>query len=195
MPMNEQKTRLTQDVAIAQAISLNGRTQMMVRFRLAEQLYALPIDYVDQIVEMVKIVPLPQVNHAVEGVVNVRGAFVPAINLRHHFGLPGIELSLDTHIILVRVGGRKLGLLVDQVVDVFGLTQPLSEPGEVLPASLGELGLLRGLAHTPEGLMFVLDLEQIFDPVQVKALTQSFDALPELVEATLEVAQRVEEGV
>jgi purine-binding chemotaxis protein CheW len=207
--MNKQETQLAQEGNMAQMVSLNGRTQILVRFRLAEQLYAVPIDYVDQIVEMVTIVPLPQGSHtgpgrpvqgSVEGVINVRGTFVPVINLRHHLGLPGIVLGLDIHIILVDVGGRKLGLLVDRVVDVFGLTQALSRPGEVLPASLGELGLLSGLAHTEEGLMFVLDLEQIFDPSRVTALPQAFDTLPELVETTGAAAsklvtEQIEQGV
>jgi purine-binding chemotaxis protein CheW len=195
-----QKTGATRKELMTQVMLLDGRTQILVRFRLAEQLYALPIDHVDQITEMVAIVPLPQVNHSVEGVINVRGTFVPAINLRRHLGLPGVALGLDIHIILVDVSGRKLGLIVDEVVDVFSLDKPLAAPGDVLPDNLGELGLLHGLAHTEEGLMFVLDLEQLFHPAQVKALTRVFDTLPELVEATEAAAfelaaAHVEQGV
>ena len=54
----------------------------LVTFRLGQQKYALPIEPIERIVEMVAVTPIPQVDHSVEGVINYHGKTVPAVNLR-----------------------------------------------------------------------------------------------------------------
>ena len=60
----------------------------LVAFRLGEQVYALPIESVVQIIEMVMITPVPLAASSLQGMINVRGATVPVVNLRCHLGLP-----------------------------------------------------------------------------------------------------------
>src|SRR5512137_2172701 len=93
----------------------------LVTFRLGQQLYALPIEPIEQIVEMVTVTPIPQVNPLVQGVINVRGKAVPVVNLRRYFGLPEADSSLDAHIILAQIGAWRVGLVVDHVLNVVNL--------------------------------------------------------------------------
>jgi purine-binding chemotaxis protein CheW len=165
----------------------------LVTFRLGRQIYALPLEPVAQIIEMVAITPIPQFNHSVEGVVNVRGAIVPVVNLRRHLGLPEASLQLDTPIILVQAGERMVGLIVDAVIDVLNLANgQITRSADILPPGLGETPLLQGLAHTPTGVVLLLDPECLFLPNQRQALAMALLEAGEPQEMLLEPEQEAE---
>ncbi len=143
----------------------------LVTFLLERQIYALPIEPIVQIIEMVTITPIPQVDDAVRGVINVRGEPVLVIDLRRHLGLPQMHLQLRTPIILVQSGGRMMGLIVDQVIDMLSLLPgQIARPDAILPKDMNVTPLLRGVAHTPEGAVLLLDLDHLFQPHQKESL-------------------------
>ena len=143
----------------------------LVTFLLEKQIYALPIRPIVQIIEMVTITPIPQVDDAVEGVINVRGEPVLVLNLRRHLGLPPMRLQLRTPIILARSGERMMGLIVDQVIDMLSLSpSQIIHPNAVLPKDMGATSLLQGVAHTPGGTVLLLDLDHLFQPHQKESL-------------------------
>jgi purine-binding chemotaxis protein CheW len=154
----------------------------LVAFRLDQQTYALHIEPIVQIIEMVTIMPIPQISNRVEGVINVRGAPVPVVNLRRYLGLPEAALQLHTPIILAQVGELMVGLIVDEVLDVLNLPGgQIARPAEILPEGLGGAPILQGLAHTPDGMVLLLDLEHLFLPHQAQALAQAVETPPEAV--------------
>lgn len=149
-----------------------------VSFRLDHKLYALPLEAVMQIIAMVTITPLPQMDGAVEGLINVRGATVPVINLRRHLGLPPQPFELHTPIVLAQVHGRTVGLIVDEVVDVLTLSvAQISHLQDVLPPGLAESPLLRGVVYTDRGAVLLLNLEQLFTARQSQALLPVLKAM------------------
>ncbi len=153
----------------------------LVAFRLEQQLYALPIEPIEQIIEMVTITPIPQVKHLIEGVINVRGAAVPVVNLRRHLGLLEAPLHLHTPIILVQASGRMVALIVDEVIDVLNLpAHRIARPADFLPEGLEGAPVLQGLAHTLDSMVLLLDPEHLFLPSQAQALAQAMEALPDV---------------
>jgi purine-binding chemotaxis protein CheW len=149
----------------------------LVAFRLDRQTYALPIEPIVQIIEMVAITPIPQVNPAVEGVINVRGTAVPVVNLRCQLGLPEAKLQLHTPIILVQTGERMVGLIVDQVADVLNIrADQITRPKDMLPDGLSDVPLVQGLTHTAQGALLLLDLEHLLASNQAQ-LAQALEAL------------------
>lgn len=153
---------------------LAERTQSLVSFRLADQLYAMPIEPVVQIVEMVAITPIPNVSPSVEGVINYHGTTIPVINLRQYLGLPKTPISPDMHIMIVRIAERTVGLLMDsvlQVMDVVG--GQIAPAGDILPTEMGEVQILRGVLNTEDAqVVLVLDLNHLFSAQQVQSLVQ-----------------------
>jgi purine-binding chemotaxis protein CheW len=146
-------------------------------------MYALSIESVVRIVEMVAITPIPRTNYAVEGVVNYHGETVPVVNLRRYLGLQIVPFGLDTHIIVVQIGdeGRMAGLIVDQVLDVLECSEAqIASPGDILPKGLGEAPMLRGVVHTSQGVVLVLDVENLFSAQHAQAWAQALDVLSEL---------------
>ncbi len=150
----------------------------LVTFRLDRQMYALPLELIVQIVEMVTITPIPQVNHSVEGVINVRGTPVPVVNLRRHLGLPEAKLQLHTPILLVRTAERMVGLIVDQVADVLNVSaDQITCPTDLLPDGLSDAPLLQGLVHTSQNSVLLLDLNRLFSSERAR-LVQASATLP-----------------
>lgn len=168
---------MSAETTLASQTDTSGQATV-VTFQLEQQMYALPIESIVRIVEMVTITPIPRTNHAIEGVINYKGVTVPAINLRRHLGLPAVPFELDTHIIIAQTGERMIGLVVDHVlnVDEFPSVR-VSRPDDILPEGLGKAPLLRGVAQTPQGMVLVLDLEDLLAPGQAEALIQVADAL------------------
>jgi purine-binding chemotaxis protein CheW len=156
--------------------------QNVVAFRLEKQTYALPIEPIVQIVEMVAITPIPQLAPVVEGVINVHGEVVAVVKLRRHFGLADAPLQLNTPILLTRIGGQTVGLLVDEVTDVFALpTDQIVQLGEILPKELGNAPIFRGLTYVADDAVLMLDPDQLFRPDQLEILAQAADVLQKAI--------------
>jgi purine-binding chemotaxis protein CheW len=150
----------------------------LVVFRLARQSYALPVERVRQIISMVAITPIPQVSDVVEGVINVRGTIVPVVNLSHHLGLQKTPLQLYTPILLTQTSEGIVGLIVDEVTNVFSFPDDqITRPVDILPEGLGQAPVLQGLTYNEGNMVSLLDLNHLFLPEQMQALTQAMDAL------------------
>lgn len=152
----------------------------LLLFRLERQSYALPVEDVRQIIPMVTIAPIPQVSEAVEGVVNVHGELVPVINLGRHIGRRATPRRLHTPIILTRSGEMDVGLIVDEVLDVFHFAEKrIKRPSDILPEGMGEANILQGLTHSQGETVLLLDLDHLFQPQQVEVLAHAIGVLPE----------------
>jgi purine-binding chemotaxis protein CheW len=155
----------------------------LVVFDIGQQPYALPIDPVEQIVEMVTITPMPQENCLIEGVINVRGSMVPVVNLGSALGLPATKLELHTPIVLVHTQGRTVGLIVDQVRDVLHLPlQQMRRSADFLPDDLNGAPLIAGVFRSPYGVVLMLNLERLFTSESV-GLPRILDYLQTLDES------------
>lgn len=154
--------------------------QHLVVFSLNQRPYALPVESVTQIIEMVTITPLPQVIPAVEGIINVHGTTVPVVNLCRHLNLPENRRQLDTPIILTKTDGQTIGLIVDNVIDVITVTRDqITRPADVLPAELGDTPLLQGILHTQQDTVLILRSDRLLLPDQAETLARILAALAE----------------
>lgn len=152
--------------------------QDVVAFKLDRQTYALPIHPVVQIIEMVAITPIPQVDTALEGVINVHGEAVAVVKLRQHLGLPDTPLQLNTPIVLVEVGERTVGLIVDEVVGVLNLPDDrIIRLHDILPDTVGDAPTLQGLTYITENTLLMLDPNELFDPQDLRLLAQAVEML------------------
>ena len=151
----------------------------LVAFRLGDQTYALHIEPIVRIIEMVTITPIPQSSRTVEGVINVQGVTVPVVNLRRHFGLPVVPFGLRTPIIIVQIGEQTFGLIVDKVIDVLNLAvQQIARVEDILPEEMREAPVLGGVVHVDNGTVLLLELEHLLKPGQAQALIEAVSTLP-----------------
>jgi purine-binding chemotaxis protein CheW len=156
--------------------------QNVVAFRLEQQTYTLPIEPIAQIIDMVAITPIPQLDQVVEGVINVHGEAVAVVKLRRHFGLDDAPLQLNTPILLTHIGELKVGLIVDEVTNVFNLPpEQIVQLGEILPEELGDAPIFHGLTYVADDAMLMLDPDQLFRPDQLEILAKASHLLQEAI--------------
>jgi len=156
--------------------------QNVVAFRLDKQTYALPIESIAQIVGMVAITPISQLDAVVEGVINLHGEAVAVVKLRRHFGLSDAPLQLNTPILLTKICGQTIGLIVDEVTDVFSLpTDQVVPLSEILPEELESAPIFRGLTYITDDAVLMLAPDQIFQPDQLEILAQAAHLLQEAI--------------
>ena len=102
--------------------------QELISFRIGEQEFCVDIMAVREIRGWTQATPLPQAPSYVRGVINLRGAVLPIVDLSARLGLGATEPSVRNVIIVVRIGHRLVGLLVDAVSEVLTATADMIQP-------------------------------------------------------------------
>lgn len=99
-------------------ISKSEEMKQYVTFLVGDETYGVAVMKVQSINEMVEITHVPKALSYIKGVINLRGAVIPVIDMRKKFNLPPKEYDSFTVILIVEVKGRLLGMIVDAVSDV-----------------------------------------------------------------------------
>ena len=134
--------------------------RQIVVFGLANENYGVDIDSVESIVNLLPITAVPDAPDFVEGVANLRGEVLPVIDLRKRLGLPLMEETRDTRIVVAEVEGSKVGMKVDQVSEVLRVTEDAVEPPSPMVASVDSDSIV-GIAKAEERLIVLLNLAEL----------------------------------
>ena len=128
-----------------------------ILFELAGTRYAVKSNDVQHLEMVEHITPVPNAPPFVDGIVFSRGRVVPVVNLRKRFGLPAEANTLRTRFIVVKVGGREVGMIVDAAKEFRAIPAEAIQP----PHNAIELSgkFLAGIATVQERLVLILDLE------------------------------------
>ncbi len=127
-----------------------------VAFVLDREEYGLPVESVREVLRVGEVTRVPQAPPHIRGVTNVRGSILPVVEIRTRIGLPPLDPGPEARVVVLEVGERALGLLVDRVARVakvrLGEIEP--PPAEVVTA---RTDYVVGVAKRPEGLLILLD--------------------------------------
>ncbi len=150
--------------------------QQVLCFALAGEAYALPILKVREIQAQATITRIPKAPPYMPGVITLRGAIVPILELRQRFTLGEAPEDTRPVIIIVEVQGRTLGIRVDSVSDVLDLDASAIRPAPELgtQTALGR-EFIAGLASLPgasgtDSMLILLDLDRLLSDGELLAL-------------------------
>ena len=138
-----------------------GEVLQLASFRLGGEEYAIDISAVQEINRMTEVTKVPNSPPYIEGVLNLRGRIIPAVNLRKKFGLPEREYDRHTRIMVVDVEGTMVGLIVDAVSEVLRISPETIEPAPEMSAGVNSK-YIRGVGKVNGRLVILLDLERLF---------------------------------
>ena len=155
-----------------------GKVQQQLTFTLAGEEYGIDILAVREIRAWSKVTRIPQTPDYVLGVLNLRGAIVPVVDLRLRFGLAREGYDGSTVTVVVAVGERLYGIVADAVADVFDAPEDKIKPVPELGAVV-DTRFLKGLVGDGERMIMLLDVERLMRPEEVEALDA---ALPDVAE-------------
>lgn len=129
-------------------------------FQLEAEEYGLEILRVQEIKGYSKVTPLPNTPREIRGVMNLRGTVVPIIDLRCRFGLTEAEYTRFTVIIVVNVGVKIVGLVVDAVSDVLNVSAREMVPAPDLGAGV-DTSFMTGMARAGDRLITLLNVDRL----------------------------------
>jgi purine-binding chemotaxis protein CheW len=160
------------------AVAEMAETVQYLSFTLAEELFALDIGTVREVLDFTRVTEVPQTPDFMRGVINLRGSVVPVMDLRRKFGLPAAEQTVNTCIIIVEVAldGEKtvLGALADSVQEVLDL-----EPGQIEPPPRIGMNLnanfIKGMGKRDERFIIILDIDRVFSATELILTNQAQD--------------------
>src|SRR5512140_990374 len=134
-------------------------------FRLGEEVFALDIKQVREVLDYTAITRVPRMPEFMRGVINLRGSVVPVVDLRLKFGMAATERTLNTCIVIaeVAIGGERtlLGALADSVQEVIDLEAGQIEPPPRLGTSINA-EFIRGMGKRDEHFVIILDVDRVF---------------------------------
>jgi purine-binding chemotaxis protein CheW len=129
-------------------------------FRVGDSDYAVPASYVVHLESFESATHVPGAPAHVAGLVQVRGRVVPVVDLRIRFGLPPIERTIDHRVVIVQVGARIAGLLVDHAREVLQLDETTFEAASDLIRH-GRNLFVMAIATVSPRLFLLIDVPRI----------------------------------
>jgi purine-binding chemotaxis protein CheW len=161
-----------------EALDRVGDARQYLCLAVGGEMYALSIDTVREIQEITRMTALPLTPNFVKGVMNLRGAVVPVIDLSARFGGRVSTLSKRSAIVIVESGHSHadgtlvVGVLVDGVSEVLEIAPQDIEPVPVLGTRI-DRRFLAGISKARGGMLAVLDIERILDRDEMAELMSS----------------------
>ncbi len=142
-------------------------------FVLDEEVFAVDVARVREILELNNITKVPQVPDFMRGVINLRGCVVPVIDLRLKFGMQETAQTVNTCIIVVEVemDGESivLGALADSVQEVIEMESSQIEAAPHIGTHLNT-EFIRGMGKHDDGFVMILDIDRVFSGAELVAV-------------------------
>ena len=159
------------------SIQESGRSKgpgsmQLVSFKLSDETYGIEITKIREIILVGEITRVPETPHYIKGLINLRSSVIPVIDLRARFSLAENELSQDSRIMVLNVGRRTIGIVVDSVNEVLRVSQEQISPAPPTVTSLGNQ-YMTGLVRLEEQLLILLDVDRLFSEKATAAMDEA----------------------
>lgn len=144
-------------------------------FSLGDEVFAMDIQSVREIIQHGAMTVVPLMPEFVRGIINLRGAVVPVIDLQSRFGRAKAQVGKKTCVIIFDVGAEgdkvELGLMVDSVSEVIDIAPSQIEPPPQFGTSI-QRDFIRGLGKVGSEFIVILDPERALNIDDMVALAE-----------------------
>ncbi|MDP1912910.1 chemotaxis protein CheW [Brevundimonas sp.] len=140
----------------------------LIAFRIGDQEFCVDIMAVREIRGWTPATPLPRAPGFMKGVINLRGAVLPIIDLGVRFGLKTSEPTARHVIMVAHIGGRMVGLLVDAVSDIIQLNDEQVQPTPDV-ASDHVKTFVKGIFALEGRMISLIELDRIVPDIEAEA--------------------------
>jgi purine-binding chemotaxis protein CheW len=146
----------------------------LVTFHVGDEEFGVEILEVREINRMMEITRVPHAPDFVEGVINLRGQVIPVVDLRKRFGLGSIERDKNARIVVVELGDKVVGFLVDSVSEVLRVPRRVVEPPPPIVGGI-DSEYIEAVVKLDDRLLILLDLQKLLTKHEAQEL-EGFDA-------------------
>ncbi len=163
------------DASAAGGLAKRTGSMQLVSFKLSDETYGIEITKIREIILVGEITRVPETPHYIKGLINLRSSVIPVIDLRARFGLPESNLTQDSRIMVLNVGQRTIGIVVESVSEVLRVSEDQISPAPPTVASLGN-EYMTGLVRLDEQLLILLDVDKLFGEQSKAAMDKALAA-------------------
>jgi purine-binding chemotaxis protein CheW len=140
----------------------------LVTFVLGNEEFGIDILQVHEINRMMEVTKVPKAQDFILGVINLRGAIIPVVDLSLRFSMPVHEHDKKTRILIIEAVGRLICFIVDEIKEVLRITYNRIEPPPEIVAGIG-CEYIRGVGKVNDRLINILDVNKLFDKNELLA--------------------------
>ena len=152
--------------------------QQFLTFMLAEEMFAVGIQQVREIIEYGNVTTVPMMPRFVRGVINLRGSVVPVIDLSARFGRGTSEIHRRTCVVIVEIEQegvqQELGMIVDAVSEVLDIPLSEIEPAPAFGARI-RADFISGMGKVEGRFVILLDVDKVLAVDEMVALSELGD--------------------
>lgn len=172
--MNESMTPTAQPAALSFARQpervAKSVAQEFLTFKLGDEEYGIDILCVQEIRSYETPTRMANTPAFIKGVVNLRGAIVPIIDMRIKFNLEQVDYSHFTVVIVLNIGQQVVGMVVDSVSDVMALAPEQLRPVPEFASSIVNDYLL-AIGSMADRMLILLDIEKLMTSAEMGLLS------------------------
>lgn len=148
--------------------TLKGR---FLSFSFGEEVFALEIKYVTEIIGMQQITPVPEVPDYLKGIINLRGKVIPVVDMRIRFKKPTADYTDRTCIIVVDIEDTSVGLIVDNVEEVLSIADE-----SIVPPPDSKTGVqnryIKGIGIVDNKVILLLDCARLLSDYEIAEISR-----------------------
>ena len=156
--------------------STQNREGKYLTFMLAGEEYGISILKVKEIIGLMAITMVPQTPGYVKGVINLRGKVIPVVDLRLKFGMPAMDYTERTCIIVVEIRADAasilIGIVVDAVSEVLNIKAGDIEETPNFGSRL-QTDYILGMAKAGEGIKILLDIDRVLRADELESISMA----------------------
>jgi purine-binding chemotaxis protein CheW len=148
----------------------------LVHFYVNGRAYAIDIHRIQEIIYYREVTPIPKAASFILGVIDLRGQIIPVVSLKERLDLNATQSDPDghgdqgaSHILIVKLGARTVGLVVDGVKEVIRLKAGSIHPPDSLFRDQ-DCKYMEGICHFNDQLILVLDLDRLLSVQELESL-------------------------
>jgi purine-binding chemotaxis protein CheW len=160
--------------AAALAVLTGAPVQQHLTFMLGGEMFAMAILSIREIIEYTSLTEVPMMPLWIRGVINLRGAVVPVMDLLVRFGKQPASVTKRTCIVIVEIEGAEgrqtIGLVVDAVNEVLDLAAEDVEPPPAFGANI-RTDFIRGMGRVRDKFVILLDVDHVMATDELAAVT------------------------
>jgi purine-binding chemotaxis protein CheW len=166
-------------VAVARQGAGGGDTHQYLTFTLGSEMFAVGILNVKEIIEYGNLTGIPMMPTFIRGVINLRGAVVPVVDLASRFGGKISEVQRRTCIVIVEVSQEDakhdIGIMVDAVSEVLEIQADEIEPPPSFGAKI-RADFIAGMGKVNQKFIIILEIQKVLSVDEMAVLVDAGEA-------------------
>ena len=161
---------------VKEEAELDQITHSYLSFKLDNELFAVDVIKVIEILEVPSITKIPLAPKYLAGIINLRGKVLPLVDTKVKFGLEPVQFTVDTCVVVIEIKVEdevvQIGTLVDAVLEVMEIPDGEIQPSPSVDAKY-KLEFIRGMYKKEEEFILLLNLDEVFSIEEMTLLQET----------------------